>query len=151
MYARSWLHQYSSALSILESPIGLSQACARQIIRVLAMVVVLHCCSFDMSTCTCCERKPALTSPFTMSFYNTLQHAMCILANMSYHNHFSCMKMWKNVSQCGFPQMHHICESVKTKRKAVQGVCANTCRVEEHLIDTTTTSNWDEHRLLNSS
>lgn len=47
--------------------------------------------------------------------------------------------------------MHHICESVKTKRKAVQGVCANTCRVEEHLIDTTTTSNWDEQRLLNSS
>ena len=36
---------------------------------------------------------------------------------------------------------------VARRKKAVQDACANTCRLEEHVTDTNTTSSWDEQQL----
>lgn len=142
LYARSRLHQCSSTLNILKSSTGLSQSCARQIIRILSMVVVvLRSCNCSAAASISFERKEALT-PFISVHHVIIQYiAAChvcfwqtCLITIIFHV-WICGRI-----QCG-------CESCKTQSKAVQDACADTCRIEEHLSDTITTSSWDEQRL----
>lgn len=164
--ARSRLHQYSSTLSVLESCIGLSRACARQINHVLSMVVYTHMFLHSCTALHCTALRQLRHVDMYMlweenSFDFTVHHVIlrytaarhvCFWQHvLSLSQSFSAWKCGRSRVQCGFPSMHHTCESGKTNRKAVQGACADTCRVKEHLIDTTTTSSWDEQiwRLTN--